>query len=189
MPVECKKPANEMAAKKTGPGRAGLHSAVILVRPAVGTPLSQVVADEKATIAGRLGTEWSSRQLLSTNHRRSRMDMREASGMTEASGLTTDQDGVENASESIPGTAKDMSGSPTPLDPDSAVHALLRPVARTDLTGATTVALDGVLARRAGGSTALRSVISHRKDSMPRKLKTFQTSLGFYDVAIAALHQ
>ena len=48
------------------------------------------------------------------------MDMREASGMTEASGLTTDQDGVKNASGSIPGTAKDMSGSPTTLDSDSA---------------------------------------------------------------------
>jgi hypothetical protein len=48
------------------------------------------------------------------------MDMREASAMTEASGLTTDQDGVENSSGSIPGTAKDMSASPTPLDPDTA---------------------------------------------------------------------
>ena len=46
--------------------------------------------------------------------------MREASAMTEASGLTTDQDGVENSSGSIPGTAKDMSASPTPLDPDTA---------------------------------------------------------------------
>ena len=34
MPVECKKQANEMAAKKTGSSPAGLHSAVILVEPA-----------------------------------------------------------------------------------------------------------------------------------------------------------
>ena len=56
------------------------------------------------------------------------MDMREASGMTEASGLTTDQDGVNNASKSIPGTAKDMSGSPTTLNPDSAVMRFSDPM-------------------------------------------------------------
>ena len=56
MPVECKKQANEMAARKTGPvPSAGLYGAVFWgTRPAV-TPLSQVVADEKVTIAGRLG--------------------------------------------------------------------------------------------------------------------------------------
>ena len=39
------------------------------------------------------------------------MDMREGSAMTEASGLTTEQDGVENASGAIPGTAKEMRGA------------------------------------------------------------------------------
>ena len=39
------------------------------------------------------------------------MDMREGSGMTEASGLSTEQDGVDNASGSMPGTAKEMSGA------------------------------------------------------------------------------
>jgi len=36
------------------------------------------------------------------------MDMREASAMTEVSGLTPDQEGVENAVGATPGTAKDM---------------------------------------------------------------------------------
>jgi len=52
------------------------------------------------------------------------MDMREASAMTEVSGLTPDQ-GVENAVGATPGTAKDMSGNPGPLDSDSA-HAAMR---------------------------------------------------------------
>ena len=39
------------------------------------------------------------------------MDTREASGMTEASGLTTDQDGVDNASESIPGRRRTSAGA------------------------------------------------------------------------------
>jgi hypothetical protein len=53
------------------------------------------------------------------------MDMREASAMTEVSGLTPDQEGVENAVGATPGTAKDMSGNPGPLDSDSA-HAAMR---------------------------------------------------------------
>jgi hypothetical protein len=39
------------------------------------------------------------------------MDMREASAMTEASGLPGDQDGVERASEAMPGAADGMRGS------------------------------------------------------------------------------
>ena len=38
------------------------------------------------------------------------MDMREGSAMTEASGLSTEQSGVENASGAMPGTAKEMRG-------------------------------------------------------------------------------
>ncbi len=53
------------------------------------------------------------------------MDMREASAMKEVSGLTPDQEGVENAVGATPGTAKDMSGNPGPLDSDSA-HAAMR---------------------------------------------------------------
>ena len=53
------------------------------------------------------------------------MDMREASAMTEVSGLTLDQEGVENAVGATPGTAKDGSGTPGPLDSDSA-HAAMR---------------------------------------------------------------
>jgi len=53
------------------------------------------------------------------------MDMREASAMTEVSGLTPDQEGVENAVGATPGTTKDMSGNPGPLDSDSA-HATMR---------------------------------------------------------------
>ena len=38
------------------------------------------------------------------------MDLREGSAMTEASGLSTEQGGVENASGAMPGTAKEMRG-------------------------------------------------------------------------------
>ena len=85
------------------------------------------------------------------------MDMREASAMTEVSGLTPDQEGVENAVGATTGTAKDMSGNPGPLGLGfgSRRDALLRPVAQTNLRGSATVALDGLLARRPCSSTAL----------------------------------
>ena len=95
------------------------------------------------------------------------MDMREGSAMTEASGLSTEQGGVENASGAMPGTAKEMRGQAR-LDSRSASRcgALRRSVAQTDFRGSTTVALDGVLARRTDGSTAIggrgMTVISHR---------------------------
>ena len=40
------------------------------------------------------------------------MDVREASAMTEASGLTNDQDGLENSSRGTPGTGKETDPRP-----------------------------------------------------------------------------
>jgi hypothetical protein len=98
------------------------------------------------------------------------MDMREASAMTEASGLTDHPD--------VPDTAK-------VLDPRLPAASLSAQLRKDDGGSSATVALVGIPAGSLGSPSALGAANDRIADSMPRKLKTFQTSLGFYDLAIA----
>lgn len=61
------------------------------------------------------------------------MDMREASAMTEASGLPSDQDAVENASQAMPSVSDAMRGGAKARDAQTPAVALsdeLRSLAR-----------------------------------------------------------
>jgi hypothetical protein len=55
------------------------------------------------------------------------MDMTDASAMTEASGLTSDQERIEHASEAIRDMTDDMTGNSAPLAPRS--RSLTEPLA------------------------------------------------------------
>ena len=103
------------------------------------------------------------------------MDMKEASAMTEASGLTTSRTARADV-RCAPATAPvAFAGCRDPLG---------RAAAQGDHEGPVAVALRRVPARHLGRAPALGD--PRACTIMARKLKTFQTSLGFYDLAIAA---